>query len=90
MTRQLSRLSGFRLLDSQCGFRLVKLAAWTQVTMQTDRFETESELLVEFLRRGFRVEFVPVQVIYRNDQSKIHPIADSVRWLRWRWRTRGR
>jgi len=56
--------------------------------MRTDRFETESELLVEFLRASFAVEFVPVQVIYGTGGSKIHPLGDAWRWLRWRWRNR--
>ena len=71
--------------DSQCGFRLVNLAAWSQVTLQADHFETESELLVQFVRAGFRIEFVPVQVIYHAGGSKIHPLTDTLRWWRW-WR----
>jgi hypothetical protein len=89
MTARLSRMTGQKLADSQCGFRLVKLGNWSRLTLRTERFETESELLVEFVRAGFRVEFVPVQVIYRDGGSKIHPLADTWRWLRWCWRSRG-
>jgi glycosyltransferase involved in cell wall biosynthesis len=88
MTWRLSRMTGRPLADSQCGFRLVNLAAWSRVTLRTERFETESEMLVEFVRAGFAVEFVPVQVIYGPGGSKIHPLADTWRWLRWCWRNR--
>ena len=54
------------------------------VHLQATHFEIESEQLVAFLAAGERVEFVPVQVIYRSEQSKIHPWRDTVRWLRWR------
>jgi len=90
MTARLSALTGRRLADSQCGFRLVNLAAWSRVTLRADRFETESELLVAFLHAGFKVEFVPVQVIYGMGGSKIHPIADAWRWVRWWMKNRKR
>ena len=86
MTARLARMTGRALADSQCGFRLVNLAAWSRLTLRAERFETESELLVEFVRAGFKVEFVPVQVIYHAGGSKIHPLADTWRWLRWWWK----
>ena len=88
MSRKLSALAGCVLPDSQCGFRLVRLAALDEVRLQTTQFEIESEQLLAFVAAGLRVEFVPVQVIYRAERSKIHPLRDTVRWLRWRrdWR----
>ena len=83
MTAQISRLTGVRLPDSQCGFRLVKLNAISQMTLRAKRFEAESELLVESLRAGLQVNFVPVQVIYGRGKSKIRPFRDSLRWLQW-------
>jgi len=59
------------------------------VPLQTDHFEIESELLLAFLRAGMQVEFVPVQTIYHSGASKIHPVVDTWRWLRW-WFTRRR
>jgi len=83
MTARLSKLSGQRLADSQCGFRLIHLPTLAQLSLKADHFETESELLVRWARAGFKVEFVPVQVIYRHNQSKIHPLVDTWRWVRW-------
>lgn len=83
MTRLLSRLTGTVLADSQCGFRLINLEAWAKLPLKTDHFETESELLVQFIRAGHRIEFVPVHVIYESGQSKIRPVVDTWRWLRW-------
>jgi hypothetical protein len=33
------------------------------------------------------VEFVPIEVIYKSEQSKIHPWRDTLRWFGWlrRW-----
>jgi glycosyltransferase involved in cell wall biosynthesis len=88
MTRRLSRRARVSLLDSQCGFRLVSLEGLASVPLLTDHFEIESELLLAFLRAGLQVEFVPVQTIYRPGGSKIHPVVDTWRWLRWWWLNR--
>ena len=87
MTRRLARLTGLPLSDSQCGFRLLRLDALAGVTLTTDHFEIESELLTALAARGARIEFIPVQTIYRTNLSKIHPLLDTWRWLRW-WRAR--
>ena len=83
MTARLSRLTGVPLADSQCGFRLINLEAVVRLQLETGHFETESELLVQCLRAGLKVEFVPVQVIYATGKSKIRPLVDAWRWLRW-------
>jgi glycosyltransferase involved in cell wall biosynthesis len=83
MSACLSYCAGRPLPDSQCGFRLVNLRRARQAGAVRRHFEYESELLVRFVRCGFRVEFVPIRTIYRGERSKIRPIADTWRWLRW-------
>jgi glycosyltransferase involved in cell wall biosynthesis len=85
MSRRLSRLARRPLPDSQCGFRLMNLEAWSALQISTTHFEIESEVLIAFIAAGYIVEFEPVRVIYKNERSKIHPVRDTVRWLRW-WR----
>ena len=89
MTARLSHLSGRPLADSQCGFRLIHLETLAQLTLQADHFEIESELLVRWVQAGLPVEFVPIQVIYRQGGSKINPFTDTWRWLRW-WRAQAK
>lgn len=90
MSRRLSRLAGQELPDSQCGFRLMNLEVWSTLALTARHYEIESEVLLAFLRASRKVEFVPIQVIYRSERSKIHPIVDSWRWFRWLARTRQR
>ena len=85
MSRRISNLAGTPLADSQCGFRLMQLEAWSRLPLQACHFEIESEVLLAFARAGLAIEFVPVQVIYRAERSKIHPWRDTIRWFRW-WR----
>jgi len=83
MSRRISAAAGKFLPDTQCGFRLMNLAAWSKIPMTTSRFEVESEVLMNFLEAGLLVVFVPIQVIYKNEKSKIHPLQDAIRWFRW-------
>ena len=83
MSRQLSRRAGRHLPDTQCGFRLVHLKTWASLFLKTERFEVESEMLMAFLAAQHPVAFVPIQVIGQRRHSRIHPLADAVRWWRW-------
>ena len=83
MSRRLSKATGRMLPDSQCGFRLMNLDAWSGQMITTNHFQIESEVVVAFIAAGHPVEFVPIRVIYKNEQSKIHPLRDTVRWFRW-------
>jgi glycosyltransferase involved in cell wall biosynthesis len=85
MSRRLSERAGQFLPDSQCGFRLVNLQVWAGMPLEADHFVIESEMLLAFVRAGYRVEFVPIQVVGGGRSSHIHPVADSLRWWRW-WR----
>ena len=84
MSRCLSDMTGAALPDSQCGFRLGHLETLRRLPLSAARFEIESETLVAILAAGERVEFVPIQVIYKSSRSNICPFRDTWRWLRWR------
>jgi glycosyltransferase involved in cell wall biosynthesis len=85
MSRQLSRRAGRHLPDTQCGFRLVHLETWATLSLSTEHFEIESEMLMAFLAAEHPVEFVPIRVIGGGRRSHIRPVADSLRWWKW-WR----
>jgi glycosyltransferase involved in cell wall biosynthesis len=83
---RLSRRAGVALPDTQCGFRMIRLDAWSSVALTTARFEYESEIILAFVKAGHRVGFIPVRTIYADEESKFHPVYDAARWLRWWWR----
>ncbi|HET7625568.1 MAG TPA: glycosyltransferase family 2 protein [Verrucomicrobiae bacterium] len=85
MSARISALAGQSFPDSQSGFRLMNLHAWATLPICAAHFEIESDVLLAFARSGQRIGFVPIQVIYKTEQSKIHPVRDTVRWFRW-WR----
>ena len=83
MSWQLSRLVGVRLTDTQCGFRLLHLPSLARLQVKSDCFEIESEVLIQFARAKFVIAFVPIQVIYADERSKIRPLRDTLRWWTW-------
>jgi len=83
MSWQLSRLAGVRLTDTQCGFRLLHLPSLARLQVTSDCFEIESEVLIQFARARFGIAFVPIQVIYGDERSKIRPLRDTLRWWSW-------
>jgi len=83
MSCRLSQLAGRQLPDTQCGFRMIQLEPWSQLDLRSERFEVESEYLMAFAEAGLAVEFVPIQVIYQAEHSKINPVRDTLRWFRW-------
>ena len=88
MSCRISAMAGRAVPDSQCGFRLMRLSALDTVRLSSAHFEIESEQVLAFIAAGERVEFVPVEVIYKSERSKIHPLRDTLRWFRWRSRWR--
>src|ERR1700742_1372633 len=74
MSGKLSRLAGQDLPDNQCGFHLIHLPTWAKLPLNTERFEAESEMLMEFLAAGQRVVFAPVRVVLGKRNSHIRPI----------------
>jgi len=83
MSRRLSVRAGQSLPDSQCGFRMLRLEAWSRLPLRTSHFEIESEMLLAFAETKCSIQFVPIRVIYKSEQSKIHPVSDTWRWFRW-------
>src|ERR1041385_6662354 len=90
MSGRISKFTQRELPDTQCGFRLMRLSAWASVNLASAHFEIESEVLLAFARANFKIEFVPIQVIYESERSKINPVRDTVRWFRWWQRVAGR
>ena len=88
MSRRISTLASCTIPDSQCGYRLVHLPSLQKVGLRSRCFEIESEMIVAFARAGLGIASAPIQVRYRGERSKISPVRDTLRWIRWYWSTR--
>ena len=91
MSRILSWIAGQRFPDTQCGFRAVHRRILEKVELRFDRFEIESELLIQSAKAGARIISIPVSSVYRRSLSFIRPVRDTFRFfyfLFWLWKTR--
>lgn len=69
-------------MDSQSGFRLLKTKLVPFINLKTDRFEAESEMLIQIGRNGFHIGETPVSTLYGNEKSSINPIIDAFRFIK--------
>jgi glycosyltransferase involved in cell wall biosynthesis len=81
-SKVVSALTGQKIPDSQNGYRMIGTHVMTAVEVEATRYEAESEILIKAGRKGFRIESVPVETIYGEEVSAIHPVVDTVRFFR--------
>jgi hypothetical protein len=63
--------------DTQCGFRLYPLSLIKKMVLTTDRYVTESEILMKAGDMGALIRTVRISAIYRNISSHFRPIRDT-------------
>ncbi len=62
--------------DTQSGYRLYPLSIIRGLDLVTERYVTETELLMKAGDMGFRIRFVRIKTIYGENGSHFRPIAD--------------
>ena len=73
---------GVRLSDSQNGFRAVRTAVLRELRLREDTTTVEQEMIIETLRRGFRMAEVPAHEHCRRfGTSHIHVWRAAPRYL---------
>ena len=75
-------LCGIRLSDTQTGLRALPAALFPRlITVRGDRFEYETNMLLEMTRRGVKLLEVPIDTVYEDGNSESHfrPFQDSIR-----------
>ena len=78
----ISLFTGQRVRDSQSGYRLIKTDVLRKIKLSSNKYETESELLVKVLKSKFKVAHVPIKTIYNDQPSHINRFVDTVRFVR--------
>ena len=71
-----SALCGQKVPDFQSGYRLMKAEVLKTVQLNTERYETESELLIKAGRLGFRIESTSIQTIYGDEVSNVKTLRE--------------
>jgi len=82
MSGRISRACGAHIPDTQCGFRLLRRDVIPSVLGESERFDFETEMLLLAARTGCKITSVPVSTIYGEEQSKINPLRDTIRFFK--------
>ncbi|MCE7910239.1 MAG: hypothetical protein DCC43_00790 [Candidatus Brocadia sp.] len=64
--------------DTQCGFRLYPLSIIKKIRLKTERFVTETELLMKAGDMGADIRFVSIKTIYNENGTHFKPVKDIV------------
>ena len=80
----ISAVAGVRLGDVQSGFRLYGRRLFETVGFPENGFDAESAVVVRAVRRGLRIESVPVELGFADGRTTSHyrPLVDSLRIAR--------
>lgn len=82
MSWLISLVAGQEIPDTQCGFRLIKKGVLEKINLRTSKYESESEILIQASRLGYRIESVPIKTIYNGEKSQINPVTDTLRFAK--------
>ena len=75
-------LCGIRLSDTQTGLRALPAALFRRLlNVRGERFEYETNMLLDLTRQGVKLREVPIETVYEDDNSESHfrPVRDSLR-----------
>src|SRR3712207_6681110 len=74
---------GRRIRDNQSGYRLLSRRLMEAVLGSAERgYEFEMDMIVIAVKRGWRIEGVPIRTIYGEDRSHIKPMQHVVQFFR--------
>ncbi len=81
--RAFSWAMGRRVNDNQSGYRLLSRRLMEGVLASGERgFEFEMDMIVVAVKRGWRIEGVPIRTIYGEEKSNIKPMQHVVHFFR--------
>lgn len=82
LTGTLNVLFRANVSDAHCGLRAVRREALSSLDLQTTGMEFASEMVVKAAKRGLRIEQVPITYRVRGGVSKLSPVRDAWRHVR--------
>ena len=82
MSGLLSLICGQSVPDTQCGYRAARRETLSCIRLHTERFEIESEMVLEAARTGALILSVPIRSVYEGGGSHIKPGRDTQRFFR--------
>lgn len=83
MSAAISSVCGQVVPDTQCGFRMFRRDLCPLLCgLESSKYDFETEMLVVAARQGGPIAAVPVSTVYGDEVSKIHPVRDTLRFIK--------
>ncbi|MCG7199103.1 glycosyltransferase family 2 protein [Marinobacter pelagius] len=77
-----SKVTGFRIQDLTSGFRAARAEKFREfLHLLPNGFSYPTTSTMAFLRSGFQVSYIPIEVSRREGKSHIKPVKDGIRFL---------
>ncbi|MFH0765816.1 MAG: glycosyltransferase family 2 protein [Calditrichota bacterium] len=80
-SRVLSIISNHRIIDAQCGYRLIKTSILNITKLTRRRYDLETEFLLKAVHAGARIGWTPISTTYKGESSYIKRLPDTLRFL---------
>ncbi len=80
MSWLISLVCGQNIADTQCGYRYIGCGVLKDIPLTCKDFEIETEILMKARKKGFKIYDMPIKTIYQNEESKINPFKDTIRF----------
>ena len=77
----ISLITGQKIKDSQCGFRMYKNSIFKNATFNEEGFQFESEILLK-LGKNISIKQIPIKTIYNKDKSHINKTKDTFKFIK--------
>lgn len=83
MSAMISCVCRQKIADTQCGYRYISANILRGLSFESCGYEIETEVLIKACRAGYPVFSIPIHTIYSGEKSKICPIKDTARFLKY-------
>ncbi|MCB5249634.1 MAG: glycosyltransferase family 2 protein [Candidatus Cloacimonadales bacterium] len=75
-SKVVSLLSGQKVYDSQCGYRLYRLERLRNIEITAERYQYETAVILELSKELGKIDYVTIDTIYNDEISYINSIRD--------------
>jgi hypothetical protein len=90
LTKLTNTITGAKVSDSQSGLKAIRTSALKGIELSANRYEIESELILEAKRKGLRIVEVPVKYDkYVRGVTVMHGLKVAIFLILRRLRQRG-
>jgi len=81
-TSLVSLVTGRNVRDAYCGYRAINADILRKIDLKYGGFMLEPEILIKALKKGYRMDSVPIKTIYGDEKSNIKSAKDTAEFIK--------